>query len=69
MQNAQAMRIESTFQRLRGQLVKILQVQRPSLNYIRQRLPLQEFHDDEHAFIIAAEIVNGDDVRMLQGGQ
>ncbi len=52
---------------LRPQFQHLLQWQRLAVDAMFQGLPLQEFHYDESPFVLLINLVDGADVRMVQG--
>src|SRR5437870_7133483 len=44
-----------------------LGLQRPSCNEVLKGLPLQELHDDKVLSLMLSDLVDGADVRMIQG--
>ena len=54
---------------VRDKLAKIVFGQRAAFDDILERLALEQLHDDVGALLVAAHVINGDDVRMLERGE
>ena len=53
---------------LRAVARDLAQRQRSARQAIRERLPLEEFHDDEIEAVLLTDVVHRADVRMVQAG-
>ena len=68
MHDAAAMRRFQPLAQLESALQKLIQRQRPLVQPIGQRLPLQVLHDEKAQAVLRADVVKVADVRMVQGG-
>ena len=51
-----------------GDLERLIQWQRPLLQPLRQRLPVEILHNQEVDPVLAPDVEEGADVRVVQGG-
>ena len=66
----EVLRRDQAFLDLHGKLAEVHPRKRGGfLDDLVDGFTLQQLHDDEGAFLIGADIIDGDDVRMLEGGK
>ena len=63
-----AVRLVQRIRDLDGDLQRLFQRQRPFLQPLGQRLPVEILHDPEVDPVLRADVMEGADVRVVQGG-
>ena len=67
MQQVHVLRSDQGLLGLQGEFTKVLPCETGFFDHLVDRFSLQQFHHHEGTFLVEADIVNGHDVRMLQG--